>query len=175
MTESVATAAAPGVYVTPTAARKVFSAVSVPDRVSAAGVPPTATPPPAVADSAPASTASVRVTFPLPASGSATEMPVRTSGVSSKTVIDAGTVTDGASFTAAMVMVNVWSTEVTPSETVRVTVWSPTSAFVGVPVRMAEAAGVPLPVTFSVSHAGTTVPVIVRLWLVGSTSATVTP
>ena len=80
----------------------------------------------------------------------------------------------GASLVLATVIVNVWSTEATPSETVRVTVWSPTSAFVGVPVSVAEAAGVPLPMTVSVSHAGTVVPVIVRFCAGASGSETVT-
>src|SRR5690606_21311198 len=92
------------VYIKPLEAIKVLISAIVPVMVKALAVPPTVTPVPLVAASAPVGTENVAVTIPGPASTSAKLMPVSAEGSSSFTAMVAGTVTVGASFTGVILM-----------------------------------------------------------------------
>ena len=103
-------AVAPGAVVKLTLgnARKALRSVSVPARVSVPlPEPPTATPPPEVAASVPEGTERVTTSAPAPTSRSAIEMPVIGLATSSVTLIEAGTVFEGASFRATTSIVAV--------------------------------------------------------------------
>lgn len=80
---------------------KAFRSASVPVSVMAVAVPPMTMPEPLLADSAPAGTDRVTVSWPAPASTSLNEMPVMAPAMSSVRLMPDGTVMTGASLTAA--------------------------------------------------------------------------
>src|SRR5210317_1734620 len=77
-----------------------------------------------------------------------------TSSVAVVTAVDVITV---GSFVLLTVTVKTWSVSTVPSLALIVTLWTPTSALVGVPLKVA----VPSPLSVSVNHAGNTGAVIV--------------
>ncbi len=86
------------------AAINAFRLVAFPVSVNAEVLPPTLTPLPLAALSAPLAAFSVSTRLLLPASLSASVMPVIDVAMSSVTLMVVGTVTVGASFTATMVV-----------------------------------------------------------------------
>ena len=108
----------------PAVVKKVFKAAAVPVNVRAVPVPPTVTPPPVVAFTAPSGIDSVTVRLPVSTSANGLPVYVRFPATSSVTVNVAGALSVGASFTAVTFTVIVFAaaSNVVASRTLKVKV-----------------------------------------------------
>ena len=140
------------VKLTPDAEMKLLMSAMLPVSVKALEVPPTVTPLPLVALSAPLGTEKVTTTSALPASASVNEMAVKAEGTSSSMGIDMGAVTTGASFMAVTTMSKVSVTVAPlPSSAVTSMLSVPASAPMGVPLKVRVAGS-------KLNHAGSAPP-----------------